>query len=228
MTTSGTYNNFLAEGDMVLEAFDRCGIRPSEITRERMASCKRSFNLEMQTWSIKGGVNLWAVELYSITLAQGQSTYALPANVVSVLDVYINDGSSDRYMTPMSRTDYAMQSNKTSQSPPTTYWFNRQTPAAQMVLWQVPDGGTYTLNMYVMRQLQDVNLLGNETADIPYRFQDALVACVAKRLALKFAAAKFALLKTEAQEAFELANIDDREHVDLDLTPVLNNYYRGT
>ena len=227
--TSGTYNFLLGEGDYVLEAFDRCGIRPAEITRERMSSCRRSFNLEMQTFSIRTEVNLWAVELVSIPLTQGVANYTLNANTISVLDVYINDGSTDNYMTPMSRTEYAMIAQKTVQAKPTTYWFNRQSPAPIMTLWQVPDGNaTYTLNMFVLRQLQDINMLGSETPDVPYRYQDALCAGVAKRLALKFAPEKFSLLKVEANEAYELAEVEDQEDADMNVAPFLNNYYRGT
>lgn len=225
MTTSGTYNSFLSEGDLVLESFDRCGIRPVEITRERMASCKRSFNLELQSWAVKG-INLWAIDLYPIPLVASTASYTLPAYVLSLMDVYLSDGASDTYLSPMGRSDYAMLSDKAREARPTSYWFNRKaTP--EVKVWPVPEStGTYTLNAYIMRQIQDVNLLGSETVDVPYRFQDALCAGVAKRLALKHAPAKFTLLKEEANEAYALAGLDDRERVEINLMPNLSGYYR--
>jgi len=395
MTTSGTYSNFLDNADVVLEAFDRNGIRPADIDRQKMFSCRRSINLELSEWSIKG-INLWGVYLYTIPLVQGVSTYSLPATTIDVMDVYrrefqlsntltgalystvsgsptvtvnqenhgltagqfinqqtpiavggilvsgyfqvasvidtnnftitaatnatstvtlggqtalftsvngstlmqvnlpnhglvagayfnvplsttiagitlsgsyqvasvadandfyitapynanasssvyMNNGvfqmtaSSilsdpvDTYMTPMSRTDYAMQSDKFTQAPPTTYWFNRTTPSPVITLWQVPDGsGPYLLSLYMLRQLQDFNLSGSQTADIPYRFQEALCAGLAKRLSLKFAPDRFERLKGEAAEAYALAGLQDRERVDLNLTPDCSGYYRGT
>lgn len=88
MTTSGTYSFELSNADIVLEAFDRCEIRPSAITAEHMVSAKRSVNLELQRWS-NLGVNLWAVDLISIPLIQGVTTYTVPSETVSLLDVYL-------------------------------------------------------------------------------------------------------------------------------------------
>lgn len=88
MTSSGTYDFELSNADVILEAFDRCEIRPPAITGEHMISAKRSLNLELQTWS-NLGVNLWCVDLITIPLAQGVVEYDLPSNVVSMLDVYI-------------------------------------------------------------------------------------------------------------------------------------------
>lgn len=88
MTSSGTFNFQLSNTDVVLEAFDRCEVRPAAITAEHMISAKRSVNLELQTWA-NLGVNLWCVELITMTLQQGVLTYTLPQEVVSLLDVYI-------------------------------------------------------------------------------------------------------------------------------------------
>lgn len=88
MTSSGSYNFELANADIVLEAFDRCEMRPSSLTGEHMISAKRSLNLELQRWS-NLGVNLWAVDLITQNLTQGVLTYTLPKETVSLLDVYI-------------------------------------------------------------------------------------------------------------------------------------------
>lgn len=94
MTTSGTYDFQLSNSDIVLESFDRCEIRPTAITAEHMVSAKRSLNLELQRWS-NLGVNLWAVDLITTDLQQGVSTYTLPGETVSLLDVYIRTFSLD-------------------------------------------------------------------------------------------------------------------------------------
>lgn len=88
MTTSGTYNFELSNTDIVLEAFDRCEVRPAALTTEHMISAKRSVNLELQTWS-NLGVNLWCVDLITIPMVQGVPTYTLPKETVSLLDVYL-------------------------------------------------------------------------------------------------------------------------------------------
>lgn len=87
MTTSDTYNFNLSNADIVLEAFDRCGIRPTSLTRQHMQSAVRSVNLALQTWGNRG-VNLWAVDLQTIPMQQGVTTYTLPSDTVSLLDAY--------------------------------------------------------------------------------------------------------------------------------------------
>ena len=86
--TSGTYLFNPATSDLVLEAFDRCGIRPTSLSREQLRSAYRSCNLALSTWSNRG-VNLWEVDLLSIPLTQGQISYGLPTNTAQVWDVYI-------------------------------------------------------------------------------------------------------------------------------------------
>lgn len=88
MTTSGTYNFDLSNSDVVLEAFDRCEIRPPAITGNMMISARRSINLELQRWA-NLGVNLWAVDLITENLIQGVTTYSIPLETVDLLDVYI-------------------------------------------------------------------------------------------------------------------------------------------
>lgn len=87
MTTSGTDSFFLDNSDIVLEAFDRCQIRPTAITRQHMISATRSLNLCLQAMGNRG-VNLWEVDLQTIPLIQGVATYAVPSNTVSLLDAY--------------------------------------------------------------------------------------------------------------------------------------------
>ncbi|MDE2096318.1 MAG: hypothetical protein KGL39_03665 [Patescibacteria group bacterium] len=84
---SGTYTFNPAVSDLILESFDRCGVRPTALTREHMISARRSCNFVLSRWSLRG-VNLWEVDLQTIPLIQGVATYDLPDNTVQMLDVY--------------------------------------------------------------------------------------------------------------------------------------------
>lgn len=88
MTTSGTSNWFLDNAGVITEAFSRCGIHPTALTREHFISATRSLNLALAAWSNKG-VNLWQVDLQSIPLTQAQAVYNLPSNTVNILDAYL-------------------------------------------------------------------------------------------------------------------------------------------
>lgn len=86
--TTGTYAFNPATADLVIEAFDRCGIRPTSLSREQLRSAYRSCNFALSTWANRG-VNLWEVDLLSIPLIQGQVFYGLPTNTAQVWDVYV-------------------------------------------------------------------------------------------------------------------------------------------
>jgi hypothetical protein len=92
MTTSGTTAFSLSGAELVLEAFDRLQIRPSEITAEHMVSARRSLNLVQVRWANRG-VNLWKVDPaaspQSFALSQGVATVNLPPATIEALDVYL-------------------------------------------------------------------------------------------------------------------------------------------
>lgn len=392
MTSSGTYNWFLDNAGVVTEAFGRCGIRPTALTREHFVSATRSLNLALQSWSNKG-VNLFQVDLQQIPLVQGVPAYTLPSNTVNILDAYLetyqfgttvnqapnfstqatsttvvvvqdghglttsnwiniptqvaiggiglsglyqvtvvngneytiqsaveatgtvsNGGSLtlfetainsatitcvldnhglaanedftvqvatevggislfgafivgsvidvntftftaeyqaafndseyenggdvqimtqassadpiDRIMTSISRTDYAALPDKSVPGVPTTFWFDRLSPIPTATVWQVPDGnGPYVFFYYRMRRIQDANAQSGETADIPYRFIDALCAELAYRLSGKYAPQLKMSLKEDMDVAWAQAAEEDRERVQLFLQPDLSGYY---
>jgi hypothetical protein len=88
MTTSGTVAFSPSNSDITLTAFRRVGIRASAITNEHMVSARMAVNLVQSTWA-NMGVNLWRVDLQTIPLVQGVTTYNVPADTVMVLDAYI-------------------------------------------------------------------------------------------------------------------------------------------
>ena len=83
LVTSGgaVYNPQLTE--IVEEAFERAG---SELrTGYDMRTARRSLNLMFADWSNRG-VNMWTMDQQTITLVQGQSTYAIPNDTVDLLE----------------------------------------------------------------------------------------------------------------------------------------------
>ena len=80
-------------------------------------------NLMQADWGADG-VTFFTVLKVDVPLVQGTATYTVASNAVSVLDVYINNGSSNRLILPFSRTDYASLANPTQQAFPTVFWWN--------------------------------------------------------------------------------------------------------
>jgi hypothetical protein len=176
-------------------------------------------------------VNLFKVESLSVSLVQGTATYSIPSRVVMILDAYrsLNNGTStqtDTYLTPVSRTIYASIAQKFTQGPPTQFWFDRLINPT-ITMWPVPDsGGPYTFNYYAVSQMQDANLPGGETPDVPYRWLGVLLTGLALRLARVYAPDKEAARKADYMEAWGFAAAQDTENVPTTFTPQLSGYYR--
>ena len=160
MSTTGTFTFQPTLGDLTLYAFNACQIRPSQLDQQHMESARMASNLLLSRWSSQG-VNLWTVDLQTIPLVQGQATYDIPANTITMLDTYITVGSgqaeTDRIIFPISRSEYANYPNKTQEGFPSVYWFDRLL-SPTVTLYQVPDGNEVALKYYRMRQIQDAAL----------------------------------------------------------------------
>lgn len=229
MTSSGVYNFSLSNGEGVLAALERIQVRHPEIRAEHMTTARREINLLFSEWSNRQ-VNLWEVIPLSVSLVQGTATYSIPGKVVMILDAYrsLNNGTVnqiDSFVTPISRTIYATIANKFDQGPPTQYWFDRIV-SPTITMWPVPDGGgPYTLNYYAVTQMQDANIPGGETPDLPYRWLDAMVAGLAHRFARVYKPELEAVRKGDYNEAWDIAAAQDTENVPVTFTPGLSSYY---
>lgn len=92
VSSSGTYSFSPSLGDITIEAFERIGIRSSQITIDHMLSARMSMNLVLSSMA-NFGVNLWKVDLQTVPLVQGISTYSVPTNTIMMLDSYIRQYS---------------------------------------------------------------------------------------------------------------------------------------
>jgi len=230
MTSSGTYTYNPSLGELVLYAYNVAGLRSTSLVQEHFESARMASNLMLSSWSNQG-VNLWAVDLISVALVQGQKSYAVDPNTVVVLDAYmrITEGQEqpiDRVIMPVSRTEYAAYPNKDQQGFPTTFWFDRLLNPT-IVLWPVPDGtSAQYLQYYRVKQLQDSNFTGGQTLDIPYLWMEAFADGLAYRLAKIWNQAAAVTLKAVADESYRIAADQNIETAAQYISPQISNYYR--
>jgi hypothetical protein len=193
-----------------------------------MESARMAANMMLGRWSSQG-VNLWTVDLQTITLKQGCATYKVPSNTIVMLDTYIvqNSGAQniDRLILPISRTEYASYPNKSQQGFPTTYWFDRLL-APTVTVWPVPDGNECALRYYRVRQIQDAELDDNLNVEIPYYFLEAFAYGLAQRLAMIWAPDKTAMLKPMADESYAIAAAQNIETSSYFISPITSGYFR--
>lgn len=191
---------------------------------------REEMNLLFVEWSNKQ-VNLFKVELITVPLVQATATYSVPSRVVMVLDAYVSQNygtaqQTDRTISPVSRTEYASLANKATPGQPSQFWLDRLI-SPTITMYPVPDAsGPYTLAYYACVQMQDANLPGGETPDIPYRWYDAFVAGLAHRFSRPYAPDLEEKREKDAMKAWEIAATQDTENVPLSLTPSISTYYR--
>lgn len=230
MATSGTYTFNPSLGEMTLYAYNLIGVRNTAVLQEHMEAARMATNMLLSRWSNQG-VNLWAVDLVTTPLVQGQATYNVDANTVVMLDAYmrIDDGVNDpidRLILPISRTEYASYPNKEQQGFTTTFWFDRLL-SPTVTLWPVPDGtSAQYLKYYRVRQIQDANLQNGQQVEIPYLWMEALAFGLAQRLALIWAPEKVAIMKPLADEAYQIAADQNVETAQQYISPVISGYWR--
>lgn len=230
MASSGTYDFSISNGEVVLAAYERLKIFPPSLGSNHMVSARRELNFLLAEAANKQ-VNLWKVDLVTTPLISGQETYAVQPRTVMILDAWVtvNTGTSvanDLFITPVSRTEYASFNNKDTPGRPTCYWFDRLI-SPEITLWPVPNNNNFSLSYYRCTQMQDANLAGGETPDLPYLWLDWFVAGMAHRLARPYATTEIEKLRREdAKEAWAVAATQNTENVPLSMKPTISSYYR--
>ena len=132
MTTSGSRDFNLDVGEIVEEAYERCGLEVR--TGYDAKTARRSLNLMFADWANRG-LNLWTVRQGTITLTAGQAQETLTLDVVDMLEVTLRRDGTDYEVERISRGEYATLPNKTTQGRPSQFYFDRQiTPVASSIL----------------------------------------------------------------------------------------------
>jgi len=230
LTTSGTYAFNPSLGELTLYAYNMAGVRNTMLLQEHMQAAKMATNMMLASWANQG-VNLWAVDLITTALVQGQTTYNVDPDTVMILDAYVqtDNGSSqpiDRIILPISRTEYASYPNKEQEGFTTTFWFDRLI-APTITLWPVPDGSSAQfLKYYRVRQIQDSNYISGQTVEIPYLWLEAFADGLAYRLAKIWSPQIAPALKGIADQSYDIAARQNVEQAQQYISPQISGYYR--
>jgi hypothetical protein len=219
MATSDSRNFDLDVGEIIEEAYERCGLEMRTGYDARTA--RRSLNLMFADWANRG-LNMWTVTQATKAITSGTASYAFDATYVDLLEVVLRNSSGVDYtLSQMSRGEYLTTPNKASTGQPSQYFFDRQT-IPTITLWSTPDA-SYTLVYYYVSRIQDADAMINN-ADAPFRFLPCMVAGLAYYLAMKKAPERVQLLKSVYEEEFQRAAAEDANSTPLKLTPSMAYY----
>lgn len=225
--TSGTYQFYPSTAEIVVSAFRRCQMHRTELVDTHYQDALVEFNA-LQSVINSLGPNLAQVDQISVPLTQGVATYSVPVETITILDMFLrySSPSIDRYIWPISRTEYDSIPNKLQQGFPNQFWFDRLI-SPTFTLYFVPDGnGPYTIYYHRFRQIQDATYTGALNPELPNRALDAIIAGLAHRLARIYKPELEAVRKADAAEAFAIYAKQDTENVSLYIQPGIEGYYR--
>jgi len=129
MSTTGTTSFNLDMGDLIEEAFERCGSQSR--TGYDYRTAQRSVNLMTIEWANRG-INLWTVEQgqIPININGGQISYPIPVDTIDLYDHVIRTGAGqnqvDINITRISGDDYLTIPTKNAYGRPIQIWIDRQ------------------------------------------------------------------------------------------------------
>jgi hypothetical protein len=207
--------------EVIEEAFERAtgGVRTLQ-TGYDYRTARRSLNLLTMEWANRG-LNLWTLEQGTMPLLKGVRGYQLPADTIDLVEFAIRRNGVDHVISRCSVSTYASLPNKDLEGRPQMAFVQRAAPHSSITLWPVPDSDEYTFVGWRMRRIQDASSPGSQQMDIPFRFMPAMIAGLAFHIAqkVKEGEGRVGALKTEYEQQFDLASMEDRERASIRLVP---------
>jgi hypothetical protein len=129
MSTSGVTTFNLDMGDLIEEAFERCGTQVR--TGYEFRTARRSVNMMTIEWANRG-INLWTIEQGQIpvNINAGQISYPIPVDTIDLYDQVTRQGTGqnqvDINLTRISADDYLTIPTKNAEGRPIQVWVDRQ------------------------------------------------------------------------------------------------------
>ncbi len=197
------------------EAVERAGLNLQEITGTHIISIRRSCGFLLSSWSNRGH-RQWTFERVEHTVTPGEVSFDLPVGTIEVQSAVVRRNGVDTEIYPISREDYLVLHDKNLTGRPDRYFVDRRRDTdvavnqVQVFFWLAGENTTDIIIMNVYKQVQDVGNAQN-TLDVPFRFQEAFVAELASRVALKYNEAKWEKLQILAADEWILAHDEDRD-----------------
>jgi len=164
------------------------------------------------------------------TLAEQYCRVVATSGTLNQADVFFGNTPTEIPVARINRDDYSNLPNKTSQGRPLQYWLNRQREYPIMNVWQVPNGDfTFAqIVCYVKRYIMDVGTMTQEI-EVPQRWYDAIVYCLASKLAEELPSVDpqmLPILDQKMLRALKEAEDEERDNSPIYFTPNIAIYTR--
>lgn len=190
-----------------------------DITQDRV-TWTPLFSIPAQ--SFQTGVNVW-FDVPSSINAAGYRIRETDGAILDIQEIYFNNNVVDFAISNVSREEYYTYPNKYLASRPSVYYLDRQiTPV--LTLWPIPTADYNCLQYSYKKMIQDAGQLYAYGVQIPARFYPALIWGVSWQLALKFNPQAAQMLKSEYEQAFDIAAREDSESTPISIMGDTNSY----
>lgn len=205
MSTSGSTDFNLVANEIIIEAFDLCGIgsEGEAVTADMYARALRSLNLIIKSWGTSE--HLWLRTSKSVTLTEGTAAYALTPKPMRVIEARrkVTASGIETPLMEWARKTYTEQPNKATKSIPTAFYYDPQSTTGTLYLWPTASASTasaMTVELTYLRRMDDFDD-SNDDADLPQEWLMALSYALASELALKYCAENPVLIAKIEQRA---------------------------
>jgi hypothetical protein len=164
------------------------------------------------------------------TLARQYCRVVASTGTLNQSDVFFGNTPTEIPMARINRDDYSNLPNKTVQGRPLQFWLNRQRDYPIMNVWQVPNGDFIFAQIvcYVKRYIMDVGTMTQEI-EVPQRWYDAIVYCLAAKLAEELPSVDpqmLPILDQKMLRALKEAEDEERDNSPIYFTPNIAIYTR--
>lgn len=187
MALSGVINYQNTAAHVVTRALQKLGVlgQGVEASADELDNGLDALSEMLKTWSTEGP-NLWTRAEQTVTLVSGTQTYTLDPRPRLVYNArWCENGEERLPLTEWDHQDWDRFPYKANTgTSPTIYVLNKQRTSTTITLWPIPtfSSGTYTLKVGYERAWEIVTS-GADEIDVPEEFAEALVVCLAARLA---------------------------------------------
>lgn len=222
MSTTGTYLADPTLAEYADEAFERAGVSASAINGEHIRSFRRSVGLVFSAWATDIP-HQWKFGSTEHTVTVNETEFDLPAGLIDVQTVMLRRSGYETEMTPFARSDYQLLHDKSQTGRPDKYYVDKRrdtdsSTRARMIYWRAAENSTDVIVVSYFSQMEDVGTAGAGTLDVPYKFQEALSAELAARMAEKFKPERYDRLRVNADRQYRMARGSDAENAALVVT----------
>lgn len=238
MAVSNSVDFNLTAVDLITEARRKIGIHETEepLSDAEKTAGLTQLNAMLKSWQV-GGVSFSQYTEGSITLTQSDKDLVFGSGgdfttvPFDIIDVRLTRSSTDRPMIEMSREEYYAIPNKTSEGPPSQWFYDRQRNGGTMYIWPAPDATAGTLKFTYVRKIYDMDANADDL-DLPQEWYEAVIYGLADRMAENYGLINTPLgqrVSEKAQASLqEIKDFDTAEGMgSIRVLPNRTGYYGG-